>query len=93
MRLTCRRLSRRITESNANGMVGTGRSSQTRLGEMEQVVIHDNREYGISLCYMRLRKVPVLERSWQVRYTLRDNSVPSRARRFTAWFDDPIEVL
>lgn len=47
----------KLTEANANETVGSGRSAQTRLGEMEHVVIHDNEEYGYLAVYMRLRNV------------------------------------
>ena len=47
----------KLTETNANETVGSGRSAQTRLGEMEHVVIHENEEYGYLAVYMRLRKI------------------------------------
>jgi uncharacterized damage-inducible protein DinB len=47
----------KLTETNANETVGSGRSAQTRLGEMEHVVIHDNEEYGYLAVYMRLRNI------------------------------------
>ena len=47
----------KLTEANANETVGSGRGAQTRLGEMEHVVIHDNEEYGYLAVYMRLRNI------------------------------------
>jgi len=47
----------KLTESNANETVGSGRSAQTRFGEMEHVVIHDNEEYGYLAVYLRLRNI------------------------------------
>ena len=47
----------KVTDANENEMVGTGRGAQTRLGELEHVVIHDNEEYGYLAVYMRLRNI------------------------------------
>ena len=47
----------KLTDANAQEMVGSGRGAQTRLGELEHVVIHDNEEYGYLAVYMRLRKI------------------------------------
>jgi uncharacterized damage-inducible protein DinB len=47
----------KVTDANQNEIVGAGRGAQTRLGELEHVVIHDNEEYGYMAVYMRLRNV------------------------------------
>ncbi len=47
----------KVTDANGHEMVGAGRAAQTRLGELEHVVIHDNEEYGYLAVYMRLRKI------------------------------------
>ena len=45
----------KVTEANENEILGTGRGAQTRLGELEHVVIHDNEEYGYLAMYLRLK--------------------------------------
>lgn len=47
----------KVTDANGMEMVGTGRGAQTKIGELEHVVIHDNEEYGYIAVYMRLRNV------------------------------------
>jgi len=47
----------KITDANSSELVGSGRGAQTRLGELEHVVIHDNEEYGYLAVYMRLRNI------------------------------------
>jgi uncharacterized damage-inducible protein DinB len=47
----------KVTDANGHEMVGSGRAAQTRLGELEHVVIHDNEEYGYLAVYMRLRNI------------------------------------
>lgn len=47
----------KVTDANENEMVGTGRGAQTRIGELEHVVIHDNEEYGYLAVYLRLRNL------------------------------------
>ncbi len=47
----------KVTDANGHEMVGSGRGAQTRLGELEHVIIHDNEEYGYLAVYMRLRNI------------------------------------
>jgi len=47
----------KVTDANAHETVGSGRAAQTRLGELEHVVIHDNEEYGYLAVYLRLKNI------------------------------------
>ena len=47
----------KVTDANGSEMVGSGRGAQTKMGELEHVVIHDNEEYGYLAVYMRLRNI------------------------------------